>query len=108
MVIFLLSLILMIAAPVMHVILCSLRVAGRLRLSITVVTLLCLIMGIILPVLATYIDIINLPPGVKCATPSVGFAFLGFVITGTVIPVSAILFYVIAYYKKKKLKVTVC
>jgi hypothetical protein len=103
MLMFLLSLLLMIAAPIIHIILCSLRVAGRTRLTVIATTLICLIAGTILPVLASYIDIINLPPGTKCATPSVGFAFLGFAITGTVIPLTAIIFSIIIHYKNKRL-----
>ncbi|WP_158827428.1 hypothetical protein [Mucilaginibacter lacusdianchii] len=93
----------MITAPVAHIILCSLHIAGRISLSIILITLICFLLGIVLPVLASYLDIINLPPGTKCATPSVGFAFLGISLTAVVIPVSTIIFSVITYYKKKKL-----
>ena len=76
---------------------------GRIKLSILIITLTCLIAGILLPILGTYLDMINLPPNVKCATGSLGFAALGILITIIVIPASAIIFYIIAYYKKKNL-----
>jgi heme/copper-type cytochrome/quinol oxidase subunit 2 len=71
-------------------------------MSITATTLVCMILGVVLPVFASYIDIMNLPPDVKCATPSVGFAFLGLLITVIFVPLSAIIFYFMVYYKRKK------
>ena len=100
--VFLICLFLMVAAPLLHIVLCSLHVTGHLKLPLAAITLTCLIAGIALPVLASYIDIINLPATVRCATPSVGFAFLGLLATITVIPLSAIVFYLISYYKRKK------
>jgi hypothetical protein len=80
-----------------------LRIAGHTRMSVIMVTLICLPAGIILPALASYIDMINLPAGVKCATGSVSFMFFGMFITFTVIPASLIIFSIIAYYRRKKL-----
>jgi hypothetical protein len=107
MIIFLLELLLMIAAPLAHIILCVLNIAGRIKLSIVIITLICLLAGIILPVLASYIDIVNLSSDVKCATGSVGFAFLGMFITIAIIPISAVIFYMITYYKRKNLNAVV-
>jgi hypothetical protein len=107
MILFLFELVMIFAAPVAHIILGILQGTGRIKLSITIITLICLIAGIVLPVLASYIDIVNLPADVKCATGSVGFAFLGMFFTITVIPASAIIFYIIAYYKRKNLNVAV-
>ncbi len=101
---FLSSLLLMVAAPTIHITLCSLRLAYRIRLSVIAITLRCLLGGMILPIIASYIDIINLPPGTKCATPSVGFAVLGLAITGAVIPVTAIIFSFLIYRKNKRLQ----
>lgn len=101
---FLSSLLLMVAAPTIHITLCSLRLAYRIRLSVIAITLRCLLAGMVLPIIASYIDIINLPPGTKCATPSVGFAFLGLAITGAVIPVTAIIFSFLIYRKNKRLQ----
>lgn len=107
MILFLLELFLMIAAPLAHIVLGILHITGRIKLSISVITLICLIAGIVLPVLASYIDIVNLPSDVKCATGSVGFSFLGMFFTIAVIPASAIVFYLIAYYKRKKLNTSI-
>jgi len=107
MIIFLLELFLMVAAPVAHIVLGVLHITGRIKLSISAITLICLIAGIVLPFLVSYIDIINLPPDVKCATGSVGFIFLGLIITIAVIPASALIFYTIAYYKQKKLNTAI-
>lgn len=104
MILFLVELLLMIAAPLAHVILCILYLTGRIKLAVTVITLICLMAGIALPVLASYIDIVNLPPDVRCATGSVGFAVLGGLIAIIVIPVAAIIFHIIAWYKHKKVK----
>jgi hypothetical protein len=103
MILYLFELLLMIAAPVAHVVLCLLCQTGRIKLSITVITIVCLVSGFILPSLATYIDIINLPPEVNCATGSVGFVVIGTSVTAVVIPLSAIIFYIVAYYKRKRL-----
>jgi hypothetical protein len=107
MILFLVELVLIFAAPVAHIILSILHFTGHVKLSITIITLICLIAGIVLPVLASYIDIVNLPTNVKCATGSVGFAFLGMFFTIAVIPASAIIFSIIAHYKRKKLNVAV-
>jgi len=104
MIVFLFCLLLMVAAPVSHIILCSLHLAARVRMSITLITLLCILAGLVLPTLASYIDLVNLPSDIKCATGAVGFAMLGMMLTIVVIPVSAIIFYIISYYKNKKLK----
>ncbi|CAM4426690.1 hypothetical protein SAMN06265348_12121 [Pedobacter westerhofensis] len=103
MLLMLLEFILMIAAPVAHIVLCSMSYSSRINLSIIVITMLCLVAGIILPVLASYIDILNLPSDVKCATGSAGFAVLGTAATAVLIPISALLFYIIAYFRRKKL-----
>ncbi len=101
---FLSSMLFMVAAPIIHLILCSLRLTYRIRLSVVAITLMCLLAGMVSPVIASYVDIINLPPGTKCATPSVGFAFLGLAITGAVIPVTAIIFSILIYRKSKRLQ----
>ncbi len=75
--VYLLSLLLMIVAPIAHIILCALRLTNRVRLNNLATTFLCLVAGIIFPLLATYIYIRNLPPGIKCVTPYIGFAILG-------------------------------
>ncbi len=97
--------VLMIAAPVLHLVLCGLRLAGRIRLPLWVITLICLPAGVLLPALASYLDILNLPAGIKCATASVSWVFLGLFLTITIIPVSAVVFSLIAYYKQRKLTV---
>ena len=104
--VFLLCLVLLVAAPLVHIILCSMNISGRVKISIILITLLSIIGGIALPILASYIDIMNLPPSVKCGTPSLGFMYLGILLTVTTIPVSAIIFSIIAYYRRKKLNVT--
>lgn len=106
MILFLSEILLMIAAPVAHIILCVLYVTGRVKISMTIITLICLVAGVALPLLASSIDIMNLPSDIKCATGSVGFAFLGMLFTVAVIPVSAIIFSIIAHYKLKKLAIT--
>jgi hypothetical protein len=107
MILFLFEILLMIAAPVVHIILCILYVTGRIKMSMVIISLICLIVGVLLPLLASYIDIMNLPSDVKCATGSVGFAFLGMLFTVVVIPISAIIFSITAHYKRKKLTATV-
>ncbi|WP_345950016.1 hypothetical protein ABDD95_00895 [Mucilaginibacter sp. PAMB04274] len=107
MILFLFELMLMVIAPVAQIILCILHLSGRIKLSITIITLICLIAGIVLPVLASNIAMVNLPSDVKCATGLVGFALLGMFFTIAVIPASGIIFYIQAYYKRKKLNVVV-
>jgi hypothetical protein len=107
MILFIFELMLIVIAPVAQIILSILNLTGRVKMSLIVITLICLIAGIVLPVLASYIDIVNLPSDVKCATGSVGLAFLGMFITIAVIPASAIIFSLLAYYKRKKLNVTI-
>ena len=103
MILFLSEILLMIAAPVAHIILCVLYVTGRVKIFMV---LICLVAGVALPLLASYIDIMNLPSDIKCATGSVAFAFLGMLFTVAVIPVSAIIFSIIDHYKRKKLTIT--
>ena len=62
----------------------------------------CLLIGIIFPFFATYLDITNLPPGIKCGTPSIGFVVLGLAATGVVIPIMALIFYAITYYQRTR------
>jgi hypothetical protein len=100
--ILLLELILILSAPIAHIILCRRRINGRINLSIIAITFFCMIAGIGLSILAAYIDINNLPPEIKCATGSAGLAVLGMFIAASVIPLSAIVFYLIGYYRKKK------
>ena len=106
MILFLLELIMMIAAPVMHIWLSTLYLNGRITLSILTITLISLVTGITLPILASYIDILNLPPDIKCATGSAGFAAIGISLTIIIIPLSAITFYIIGWYKRRKLNNT--
>jgi len=103
MILFLLELLMMIAAPIAHIALSVLFVNGRIKLSIIVITLICLVTGIVLPILASYIDIINLPSDVRCATGSVGFAYVGMSLTVMIIPISALIFYLVLWYKRRKL-----
>lgn len=105
MIVFLLELLMIITAPLAHIILCLLNIKGRIKVSIIIITLICLIAGIVLPIFASYIDLINLPSDIKCATGVVGFAILGMLITVAVIPASAIIFSVIAYHKRKKINI---
>jgi len=107
MILFLFELLLMITAPVAHVVLCILSQTGRIRLSISVITIFCLLAGIALPILASYLDIINLPSDVKCATGSAGFAVIGTTASAVLIPLSAMVFYITAYYKRKKLNTAI-
>ena len=100
------ELFLIVAAPVLHVILCLMRVTGRIRLSIGIITLLCFVVGFILPVLATYINIANLPPGIKCGTGSVALAFLGIFITFVAVPFSAVVFSIISHFENKRAAIT--
>jgi hypothetical protein len=96
------ELFLIVAAPLLHIFLCCLRYAGRIKLSIGIITMLCMMAGFILPILATYINIVNLPSDIKCATGSVALAFLGILITFVTVPLSAVLFSSVAHYKSKK------
>jgi uncharacterized membrane protein len=99
---FLLCIVLIFAAPITHLVWCTLKIKGLVSLPIAAITLICLVLGIILSVLATYIDIKNLPAGTICATPSIGFAFLGIAISCIIIPISTIIFYIINYYSNRK------
>jgi hypothetical protein len=86
---FLLCIVLIFAAPITHLVWCKIK--GLVSLPIAAITLICLVLGIILSVLATYIDIKNLPAGTICATPSIDFAFLGIAISCIIIPISTII-----------------
>jgi len=101
--IFLLTLLLIVAAPILHITWCTLHLAGRTPVSFAAITFFCMVLGVAFPILASYIDIVNLPPDIKCATGSVGFAIIGIFITVVVIPISAIVFYSIAYYQRKRM-----
>lgn len=100
MLMYLFCLLLMIAAPTGYLVLNILRSKGKISTNKILIVLLCLLAGIALPVLATYLDIKNLPEGTICAMPSVGFAFLGIAITITIIPFMAVVFFVIGLYRK--------
>ncbi|WP_216351059.1 hypothetical protein, partial [Mucilaginibacter polytrichastri] len=78
--VFLLCFLLLIVAPVIHIIWSILHVQKRVKLPLAAITILCLFMGVAFSILATYIDVHNLPAGTRCATPSVGFIFAGFAI----------------------------
>jgi len=98
----LLELLLMIAAPVAHIVLCVLNTRGRVKISITIITISCLLAGFILPVLASYIAILNLSENLKCATGLVGFAVIGLLLSVVVIPLSALIFYMQQQYDRRK------
>lgn len=102
MIILLLEILLILLSPVVHINLNIMHIYGRVRLSIALITIICLVAGLLLPLLASYIDILNLPPGTRCATGSAGFAVIGTFLTLVSILVSAIVFYIIAYYRKRK------
>lgn len=100
--IFLLTLLLMCAAPILHIIWCLFRLKGKANVTILLVTAVCLLLGIALPILASYIDIANLHSDTRCATGSVGFAMVGMALTVIIIPVSSVAFYIYEYLKFKK------
>ena len=99
---FLVCLVLMIAAPVIHIIWSVLSIKKYVRHSLAAIMVICLLIGIIFPVLATYLDILNLPPDTQCATSSTGFVVIGLAITGVVIPIIGLLFYAIMYHQQTK------
>jgi len=100
--IFLLCLVLMIAAPLIHIVWSILSIKKYVSHSLAAITAITLLMGIIFPVLATYLDIINLPPDTRCATPSIGFVFLGLALTGVVIPIMGLIFFAITYVQRTR------
>jgi len=92
----------MVAAPIIYIIWSILRIKKYVRISLSAIMVICLLIGIIFPFFATYLDITNLPPGIKCGTPSIGFVVLGLAATGVVIPIMALIFYAITYYQRTR------
>ena len=101
MLVFFIPLILIFVAPVMQVILCSLRIKGKLTNSIGVITAQMMLLGIALPVLATYISMASLPPDIKCATGCITFVVIGLFMTMVFIPIAGVVSYW-AYQSKHK------
>lgn len=92
---------LLIIAPLIQIVLSILKINNKIRLPLWFIGLLCLVLGIGLSWLAMYIDMVNLPPGTKCATPSVGIIYLGFLITIVTVPLITLVCYFINYRRKK-------
>ncbi|MBB3055617.1 hypothetical protein [Mucilaginibacter gotjawali] len=73
----LIPLMLIFAAPVFQLILSIKALKGKTKLNLLWVSFIALILGVLLPVGATFISIYGLPPGTKCATGSVGLVLGG-------------------------------
>lgn len=101
--IFLFCIFLIFAAPVIYIIWCILRIRKLSRLTLGAITIICMLTGVVFSILATYIDINNLPAGVRCGNPSLGFAFLGLAFTVIIIPVTGIVFFAIDYFNSRKI-----
>ncbi|MCZ4221872.1 hypothetical protein [Pedobacter rhodius] len=107
MILFIICLCLLVIAPIIQLVLSVLKMRNKVRISYLFINIFCLFTGLLLPLLATYIDIANLPPDVRCATPSVGFAFIGIGITIIFIPIITVIFYAIVYSRNKKISANI-
>ncbi len=94
-------LILLLTAPVLQVVASIFVLRGKIRLGLFWVNFLAIIAGFILPVCATMLAIAGLPAGIKCITGYVGMVILGWMIGVVVIPIVALVFYIIFLRRKK-------
>jgi hypothetical protein len=99
-VLLLIELLLMIAAPIAHIIHCIIRLKGRTKRSLITLTLIWFTAGLIMPVLSTYLSIAALPPDVKCATGLGSIMVIGILLTISMIPISTMVFYLVDRYKR--------
>ncbi|MFD0763885.1 hypothetical protein ACFQZI_03425 [Mucilaginibacter lutimaris] len=86
-------LLLLFTAPVIQVVLSSKKVHGKIALSFIGINIISLLLGIILPLVATYIFICGISSNIKCITGVEGVAIIGFLITFIATPIIAIISY---------------
>ena len=97
----LIPLMLIFAAPVFQLILSIKALKGKTKLNLLWVSFIDLILGVLLPVGATFISIYGLPPGTKCATGSVGLVLGGWMITAMTVPIIGIVMSALYHFKHK-------
>lgn len=94
--------ILIFAAPIVHAVLCYRSLTNRVKLSIGGSTGYCFLLGVVSPLLASYMLISTLPENVKCITGEVGCAVSGIMITFIFVPIITVVSYIVLYLKTGK------
>jgi len=96
-------LILILLPPVAQIIFSAQNLNRKIKTPLWLINLLVFISGLVLPVLATIISMATLPAGIKCATGCIGFAFLGWMINVTIVPIIAACTYMASPAKKEEI-----
>jgi hypothetical protein len=86
-------------SPIIQVILSFRGIKGKSNLSIGAIFGICLLLGIVLPILSSVILIGVLPSGVKCVTGEVSAGILGIMFTVITTPIIGVVSYTI--YRSK-------
>ena len=76
-------------APVLHIILCRKKANHKIKLSIALITVICLLLGAILPVAALIINVHDTPRTITCNSGAPGYLILGWFLAALVIPLNA-------------------
>lgn len=95
-------LVLIILAPVIQVILSSLKFRKKIKLQHSYIFLIAMLLGFALPAIATLIAMSGLPLGVKCATGQMGLVILGWLISAVTIPLIAVITCFIHWSKQSR------
>jgi len=95
-----------IAAPVMQIVLFSLKAKRKIRLPFYAITFIAFVVGCILPVGATMIIINSLPEGTKCLTGEMSFCILAVFFTIVSVPLIGVINYIIIMVKSRQQKST--
>jgi hypothetical protein len=95
-----------IAAPIMQIVLFSLKAKGKVNIPFYAITFIAFVVGCILPVVATMIIINRLPEGTKCLTGEMSFCIVGVFFTIVSVPLIGIINYIIITVKSRQQKST--
>jgi len=100
-----LALLMTFAAPVIQIVLCTLKLKNKINLNLIYISLLTLLLGIVLSIGAFYLlcSLINVNE-TRCVTGEAGITMCGFFITIVLTPLIAVIFATIAYLKNKNIK----
>jgi hypothetical protein len=96
------ALLLMTITPVIHTTLSIKRLKNKITFPLWAINLISAVLGFSLPVLAMFVSMTGLAPGIKCATGCVGFMALGWLVSIISFPIIAVWAYLISENKKNK------
>ncbi|NCD69698.1 hypothetical protein [Mucilaginibacter agri] len=85
----------------MQIVLCRLRIKGKIKSTIGVITAQMMLLGLVLPILATYISMMSLSSRIKCVTGCVTFAIFGIFLALFFVPAWGVISYFIYRSKHK-------